>query len=167
MLRITPQGPFTALCPGPKMMPEVKGAKTMAVGEAPTAGRRPTAVDVYEHLRDDIVARRLDAGASLVETELADRYGTSRTPVREALRRLEQDGLLERGRRGLQVRAPSAAEILEIYEVRIDLEALAAALAAERHTPLDLVRLRSAAANFEAAPVEDVAPMTAANQFFP
>ncbi|MBO0691521.1 MAG: GntR family transcriptional regulator [Acidimicrobiaceae bacterium] len=128
--------------------------------------RRPSGPDVYERLREDIVAKRLEVGASLVETDLADRYGTSRTPVREALRRLEQDGLLERGRRGLQVRTPSPEEILEIYEVRIDLEALAAALAAERHTPLDMVRLEAAAATMEGTPTDDAVMMASANHSF-
>lgn len=147
-------------------MPRVKAVEAKAGGEAPAVARRPSGPDVYERLRDDIVARRLEPGAPLVETDLADRYGTSRTPVREALRRLEQDSMVERGRRGLQVRAPSPAEILEIYEVRIDLEALSAALAAERHTALDLVRLKSAAASFEATPVDDVMAMTMANKLF-
>lgn len=140
----------------------LEGAKPLQ-GAAAEA-RRPSGV--YERLRDDIVSRRLEVGASLVETDLADRYGTSRTPVREALRRLEQDGLLERGRRGLQVRTPSPEEILEIYEVRIDLEALAAALAAERRTPLDMVRLEAAAATMEATATDDPVAMATANHGF-
>jgi len=145
--------------------------KSKTVGVKPRSGatagaRRPTGSDVYERLREDIVGRRVEVGASLVEMDLAERYGTSRTPVREALRRLEQDGLLERGRRGLQVRTPSPEEILEIYEVRIDLEALAAALAAERHTPLDMVRLEAAAATMEATGTGEPGLMAAANQGF-
>jgi DNA-binding GntR family transcriptional regulator len=96
---------------------------------------------VYEQLRDDVVTGRFDSGEPLVETALAALYGVSRTPVREALRRLEQDGLVERGSRGMQVRSRSPEEILEIYEVRIILEAAAARAAAERRTTLDLMRL--------------------------
>ncbi len=99
---------------------------------------------VYERMREDIVTGVLGPGAPLVETALAARYGTSRTPVREALRRLEQDALVERGDRGMRVRSRSPEEILEIYEVRIVLEVSAASTAAVRRTPLDLVRLRQA-----------------------
>jgi len=113
--------------------------------------RRRTVSDVYDRLREDIALGRLEVGAPLVETELAERYGTSRTPVREALTRLEQDGFVERGRRGLQVRAQTPVDILEIHEVRISLDALAAALAAERRTELDLARLEAAAAAMEAS----------------
>ena len=95
-------------------------------------------------MREDIVTGALGPGAPLVETALAARYGTSRTPVREALRRLEQDALVERGERGMRVRSRSPEEILEIYEVRIVLEVSAARTAAVRRTALDLVRLRQA-----------------------
>src|SRR3954469_2885334 len=100
---------------------------------------------VYQRLYGDVVAGEWD-GAPLVELALAEHYGTSRTPVREALRRLEQDGLVERGDRGMRVRTRSPEERLEIYEVRIPLEATAAAAAAERRTDLDLMRIRRAEA---------------------
>ena len=61
--------------------------------------------------------------------------------ILEALRRLEQDGLVERGARGMQVRGRSPEEILELYEVRITLEGAAARAAAERRTDLDLLKL--------------------------
>ena len=96
---------------------------------------------VYEELRENIVNGRYAAGAPLVETTLAAEYNVSRTPIREALRRLEQDGLVERGARGMHVRSRSPEEILEIYEVRIILEVAAARAAAQRRTPLDLARL--------------------------
>lgn len=97
--------------------------------------------DLYDRLRSEIVTGRLTPGAPLVETELAIQYGTSRTPVRESLRRLEQDGLVERGERGMQVRSRSPEEILEIYEVRIGLEGWVARTAAERRTSFDLALL--------------------------
>lgn len=96
---------------------------------------------MYEDLRDEIVNGTYAPGEALRENALAERFGTSRTPVREALRRLEQDGLVERGARGMQVRAPKPEEILEIYEVRIVLETAAARAAAERRTEFDLARL--------------------------
>lgn len=121
---------------------------------------------VYERLREEIVSGRLESGAPLVEAAVAARYGTSRTPVREALRRLEQDGLVERGDRGLRVRARGPEEILEIYEVRILLEAAAARGAAERSTRLDLMRIKSAADAMAATDSADPDAMAAANQAF-
>lgn len=120
--------------------------------------------DVYDKLRAEIVGGEFPAGAPLGENALADHFGTSRTPVREALRRLEQDGLVERGDRGLRVRTRSPEEILEIYEARISLEATAAAAAAQRHTEFDLLRVRRAQAAMEAVEKGDPAAMAAANR---
>ncbi|MCO6006881.1 GntR family transcriptional regulator [Actinoallomurus purpureus] len=105
-------------------------------------GRSEAGAAQYERLRDDVLAGRFPAGSVLLETTLAARYGVSRTPVREALGRLEQDGLLKRAARGYQVRAGTSEDVLEIYEARIALEAQAAASAALRRTDLDLARLR-------------------------
>ncbi len=121
--------------------------------------------DVYRRLYDDVVAGEWD-GAALVEAALARHYGTSRTPIREALRRLEHDGLVERGPRSLRVRSRSPEEILDIYDVRIPLEGLAARAAAERRGPLDVARLRRAAADMRAADVGDSRAMAAANRHF-
>src|SRR5262245_43137753 len=63
----------------------------------------PVATDVYGQLRAAIVSGALAPGEPLVETAVAALYGSSRTPVREALRRLEQDGLVQRADRGMQV----------------------------------------------------------------
>lgn len=101
--------------------------------------------DVYLPLRSAIQSGEFPPGARLAEAALGRRFGVSRTPIREALRRLEQDGLVERGDRGLQVRTRSPEEIMEIYEVRIVLEGLAARFAASRSTALDLARLERAA----------------------
>jgi DNA-binding GntR family transcriptional regulator len=101
-----------------------------------------------------------------VEATVATRYGTSRTPVREALRRLEQDGLVERGARGLRVRIRGPEEILEIYEVRILLEAAAARHAAVRHTRLDLIRIGLAMDAAAAVDPADPDAMAAANRAF-
>lgn len=99
------------------------------------------AKDAYERLREEIVEGMVEPGAPLVEAAIAARFGISRTPVREALRRLEQDGLVERGDRGMEVRSRSPEEILEIYGVRVVLEGLAARGAAEARTELDLANL--------------------------
>jgi DNA-binding GntR family transcriptional regulator len=120
---------------------------------------------VYERLYDDVVAGEWD-DAPLVEHALARRYGTSRTPVREALRRLEHDGLIERRERSLRVRARSPEEILEIYEIRIALEGLAARGAAKRRGRLDIARLRRAEAEMRAVVPDDARAMAAANRRF-
>lgn len=120
--------------------------------------------EVYDHLRAGIVTGDYESGAPLVELALAEYYGTSRTPVREALRRLEQDGLVERGDRGMRVRTRSPEEILEIYEVRIPLEATAAAAAAERRTDLDLMRIRRAEAQMAKTSSSDPNNMASANR---
>ncbi|MCD0449482.1 GntR family transcriptional regulator [Actinocorallia sp. API 0066] len=97
---------------------------------------------IYERLRADVLAGGFPAGTPLMETVLAARYGVSRTPVREALARLAQDGLLKRAPRGYEIASGTPSDVLEIYEARIALEGQAAASAAERRTDLDLVRLR-------------------------
>lgn len=101
-------------------------------------------MSIYEQIRKDIVAGKFAPGTPLIETTLARKYGISRTPIREALLRLEHDGFVERGNRGVSIRQPTPQEILDIYEVRITLEATAARAAAHRRTDLDLVQLRSA-----------------------
>lgn len=98
----------------------------------------------YAALRRDIVSGEIAPGEHLVELALAARYGVSRTPIREALRRLEQDGLVERIGRRLHVRQHRPEEILDIYEVRIILEEAAARSAALRHSALDLSLLTRA-----------------------
>ncbi|MGW5643846.1 GntR family transcriptional regulator [Saccharopolyspora sp. NPDC003752] len=123
-----------------------------------------TLSEVYDRLRGEIVDGTFETGAQLVELALAERYGTSRTPVREALRRLEQDGLVERGDRGMRVRTRSPEEILEIYEVRISLEATAASAAAQRHSEFDLIRIRRAQAAMDGTSTDDPAAMAAANR---
>lgn len=98
----------------------------------------------YVLLKRAIMMGELLPGQPLVELALADRYKVSRTPIREALTRLEQDGLAQRGDRGLLVRESSPEEVLDIYDTRIVLESKAASLAAERRTSFDLVSMRRA-----------------------
>jgi DNA-binding GntR family transcriptional regulator len=98
---------------------------------------------VYNTLREAIVAGQLDPGDSLIEWHVARQFGTSRTPVREALLRLETEGLAFRvPRRGLVVRRISEHEILEVYAVRLELEGLAARDAAREAEASDISHLR-------------------------
>ena len=96
---------------------------------------------VYERLKQAILDNDLQPGQQLVETALAEKFAVSRTPIREALTRLEQDGLAEPRRRGLFVRERSPQEIFDIYEVRCSLEAKAGYFAAQRRTDYDLQNL--------------------------
>ncbi len=102
---------------------------------------RPDAESIYEELRAEIGAGRLSAGSPVREVAVATRFGVSRTPVREALRRLQHDRLLVPGARGLQVREVDPQEVVQVYDIRILLEAEAAREAARAHTPADLMLL--------------------------
>ncbi|MGE3268965.1 MAG: GntR family transcriptional regulator [Chloroflexota bacterium] len=98
---------------------------------------------VYEALRAAIVSKRLMPGDRLAEEQLAKQFGVSRTPVREALLRLETEQFATRvARRGLVVRPIPEREVLEVYAVRSALDGLAASLAADQATPPDRARLR-------------------------
>jgi GntR family transcriptional regulator, rspAB operon transcriptional repressor len=88
---------------------------------------------VYEALRRAIVEHEFDAGEPLTEHDLCRRFGTSRTPVREALAKLERDHLVQVvPKKGAFVRTVSADEIRELYQLREALEGLAVRLAAPR-----------------------------------
>jgi DNA-binding GntR family transcriptional regulator len=103
---------------------------------------RPDFTDVlYARFRKDILDGVFSPGTMLLETALSSRYGASRTPVREALGRLAQEGLTERTGRGFQVRRRSPEEIPGIFEARIALETRIAELAAERRSDFDLARM--------------------------
>ncbi|MBV9579665.1 MAG: GntR family transcriptional regulator [Chloroflexi bacterium] len=104
--------------------------------------RLPHSEAVYAALKRDILRGALAPGAPLREEELGRSHRVSRTPVREALSRLETEGLAARHpRAGLMVSAPTLEEIIDLYVLREALEGLAARLAAERRTELDLARL--------------------------
>ncbi|MFJ1213802.1 GntR family transcriptional regulator [Burkholderia pyrrocinia] len=82
-----------------------------------------TADAVAASLRDMIINGELEAGERLVERDLADRFGISRIPMREAIQRLEREGLLDIFRnRGAVVRMLSASDVQEIYDLRALLE---------------------------------------------
>jgi DNA-binding GntR family transcriptional regulator len=98
---------------------------------------------VHRTLREAIMSGRLRPGDHLAEEYLARQFGVSRTPVREAILRLETEQLAERvPRRGLVVRGIPEREVLEVYTVRTSLDALAARLAATQSLPADRAHLR-------------------------
>jgi len=97
---------------------------------------------VFHRLQDDIVRGALPPGSKLGEAELATRYGVSRGPLREAIRRLESRKLLEHVPHvGTRVIALSLPDLVEIYRVREALEGLAARLAAENMTSDEVTAL--------------------------
>ncbi len=99
--------------------------------------------DVYKQLRDDIITGRCRPNERLIEVELADRLGVSRTPIRESLKRLAAEGLVASRRRGWVTREHTGDEIREIYEVRAALEGYCARLAAKRGTKAQLKDIAS------------------------
>jgi DNA-binding GntR family transcriptional regulator len=123
---------------------------------------------VYDSLRQEVVSGALPAGTRLSEPVLAAELSTSRTPVREALRRLEQDGLVEKSRGGgLQVAALTRDGAAEIMGIRSVLEGYAAGLAARRITAEELTALREAHRRAEAAiENDDLAELVSANTAF-
>ncbi|MFF1670218.1 GntR family transcriptional regulator [Nocardiopsis flavescens] len=95
---------------------------------------RLRSAEVYEALRAEITDGLLPPGSPLVEDELAQRLGVSRTPVRESIQRLAVDGLVVSRRRRWVVHVFTPEEVTEIYGVRAALESHAARLAAQRAT---------------------------------
>jgi DNA-binding GntR family transcriptional regulator len=121
---------------------------------------------LYERLRTAILNGHYRSSTALVETALANEYGVSRTPVREALRRLEQDGMLQRVGRQLVVRVTTPEEVLEIYDCRIVLEGMAAEWAARQRTDYDLALLESAQESMAQHVGRSPAEMAAINHVF-
>ncbi|MCR4440843.1 MAG: GntR family transcriptional regulator [Peptococcaceae bacterium] len=117
---------------------------------------RPLGEIVYESLRDAIVNQVLKPGERLMETELAEEMGVSRTPVREAIRKLELEGYVVMvPRKGAYVAGLSIKDINEVFEIRGALEALAAGLAAQRATEEEIeemeISLALEASHYEAS----------------
>ncbi|GLI26767.1 GntR family transcriptional regulator [Agromyces rhizosphaerae] len=105
---------------------------------------------VYERLRDAILSGEIRPNMRLIEEDLAEALGVSRSPVREALLALTQDGLVVRDR-GWVVRDHTPQEVLRIIEAREIIETEAAALAAARITEEELVELERLAEQMESS----------------
>jgi DNA-binding GntR family transcriptional regulator len=107
-----------------------------ARGSPASPAHGATVAFIVEGLREDILAGRLEPGSRLIENDLTVRFAVSRGPVREGLRRLSADGLIEhRPHRGAIVRRLTEREIRELFLIRIEMEALAARLAAAADAP--------------------------------
>ena len=114
-----------------------------------TAAEAVGAAHAYAAVRAAIVENRYPPGQRLVEQRIAEELGLSRTPVREALRMLEAEGLVVSERnRGAMVRPLAATEVVDLYGLRIRLESYAVEVATERATEAELGELVAAADMF-------------------
>lgn len=115
----------------------------------------PSTERTYAEIRDRIMSGRLVPGSRLVEVDLAADLDVSRTPVREALRRLAAEGLIEvLPNRGATVRSWTDRELHDIYQSRAELESLAASLATDRMDGAVLAGLEQLCDQMEACGVE-------------
>lgn len=135
----------------------LSGGREATRSHVPTEERHrhplPTASHkAYQAIKSSIVSGRFKPGHRLKEEQLGELCGVSRTPIREALRRLHQEGLVQIGaHKGAQVADWSAADLAEVFSLRGLLEGHAAERAASRITQKDLDRLRRYAARMEDA----------------
>lgn len=121
--------------------------------------------DAYTMILEAIDVGVYKPGDRLVESDLADRLGMSRTPIREALQRLETQSLLARDGRSLIVASLDHSQMAELYVVRAELEGLAARLAA-RHATAEEVRVLRDMVSDDAKLIGDPNAMARANRRF-
>ncbi|NHX27955.1 GntR family transcriptional regulator, partial [Escherichia coli] len=126
---------------------------------------KPAHKDAYALILDAIDVGIYKPGDRLVESELAERFGVSRTPVREALQRLETQSLLARDGRSLIVASLNHNQLAELYVVRGELEGLAARLAARHATPEE-IRVLAEMVEGDQALLNDPNAMSRANRRF-
>jgi DNA-binding GntR family transcriptional regulator len=110
--------------------------------------------DMHAELRQMIMAGELTAGIHVTESELAARLGVSRTPVREALRTLERNGLVVRSHLGITIPSQSRAEMNEVYDAHILLNVALVRRASERRSATDVDTLRQLNEAMRAIPME-------------
>mgnify|MGYP002733969358 FL=1 len=105
---------------------------------------------VFESLREAILEGKLSPGQRLMEVQLAEQLGVSRTPVREAIRKLELEGLVVMlPRKGAYVADISLKDLVDVLEIRASLEGLSASLAAERMHEDDIKKLEKIVQDFK------------------
>lgn len=110
---------------------------------------KPLREVIFNTIREAIIVGELKPGERLMEVQLAEKMGVSRTPVREAIRKLELEGLVNMlPRKGAHVAELSVKDIMDVLEVRASLDGLAASLCAERITDDEMRSLKSAHMQF-------------------
>ena len=113
---------------------------------------KPLREMVYEELKMEILTGEIVPGTRMMEVDLAEEMGVSRTPVREAIRKLEKEGLVTiEPRRGAYASMISTQDMVEILEVRQDLEGLAAFFAATRMDQEEMEKLRELSEKYNQA----------------
>ena len=123
----------------------------MSLTFQPMTESRPIREIAYDVLKKAIITGEIPAGERIVETEYADRLHISRTPLREALRKLERDGLVEYVmRRGVVVHAFTTEDVDQIYTIRNSLEMLTLPYIIENATAEDIAALREKLAAMDA-----------------
>ena len=98
---------------------------------------------IFEQLEYDILSGKYARGETLSELRLSSELGVSRTPVREAIRRLEQENILEESGRGMVVVGITHEDLLDMYEIRMVVESMAAKRASQRITEAELREMRN------------------------
>lgn len=126
---------------------------------------KPASKDAYGLILDAIDEGLYKPGDRMVESELAERFGVSRTPIREALQRLETQSLLTRDGRSLIVASLDHNQLAELYAVRAELEGLAARLAAQHAAPEEVRVLREMVEE-DRAKIGDPAALARTNRRF-
>ncbi|EBA18605.1 transcriptional regulator, GntR family protein [Roseobacter sp. SK209-2-6] len=126
---------------------------------------RSSQKDAYALILEAIDVGVYKPGDRLVESDLAERFGVSRTPIREALQRLETQSLLERDGRSLIVASLDHNQMAELYVVRRELEGLAASLAA-RHATEEEIRVLNEMVREDDALVDNPTELSKANRRF-
>ena len=122
----------------------------MSLTFQPMMESRPIREIAYEVLKKAIITGEIPAGERIVETDYADRLHISRTPLREALRKLERDGLVEYVmRRGVIVHAFTTEDVEQIYTIRNCLELLTLPDIIEKATPEDIAHLQEMLAKMD------------------
>ena len=121
---------------------------------------------IYSVLRSDVISGALKPRESMSEARMALRFGVSRTPVREALQRLETQSMLARDGRSLIVATLDHNQLAELYAVRTELEGLAARLAARHATDEEIRVLRLMAEEDRALTGGDPRALSRANKRF-
>lgn len=113
---------------------------------------RPLREIVYEELKMQILTGKITPGTRMMEVELAESMGVSRTPIREAIKKLEKEGLvIIEPRKGAYAAQISVKDMVDILEVRQDMEGLAAHMAAYRMTPKQMKELEVISAAYNEA----------------
>lgn len=116
----------------------------MSLADSKPTKTNTLADQAYEALAGSIISGELPPGARMLEVEMAERFGMSRGPLREAMRRLEERRLVERiSQRGVRVVRLTGARLRGIYQVREALEGMACRLAAQNMTDEEIAGLRA------------------------